>query len=336
MHYSKQDDFDKFNCIAEKCPASCCLCWQIVIDQESLDWYRNYSGPIKDRICHGIDFKEGAFRQNGRRCAMLEDSGLCSIQLNEGEERLCHTCKLYPRHIEEYEGVLEFTLSMSCPEVARMLVNKQEQMRFIELDDDETEEYDEFDYMLYTKLLDARERILNIIQNRDSSLYDRMRAVLCIASEMQKCLDDNRLFDMDQAISVDHLGEACELESGAIEILGEMEILNEDWKELLSAGVQCAERIDVETLLSDITTSNNIATEQVLTLLIYTYFCGAVYDDWIYSKAALCVYSAVWILYIHRGCEGKYSLEEVIYKYSREIEHSDLNLDKIEEYFAEK
>ena len=37
MIYRKQKDFDNFKCIADKCPKSCCIGWQIMIDEDSLD-----------------------------------------------------------------------------------------------------------------------------------------------------------------------------------------------------------------------------------------------------------------------------------------------------------
>ena len=79
--------------------------------------------------------------------------------------------------------------------------------------------------------------------------------------------------------------------------------------------------------------------EQLLMFFVYTYFCGAVYDDMIYTKIALSVFSVVWIqeffmvLWIMR--QGKVSMEEMIetaYSYAREVEHSDLNLDILEEW----
>ena len=72
---------------------------------------------------------------------------------------------------------------------------------------------------------------------------------------------------------------------------------------------------------------------------VYTYFCGAVYDDMIDSKIALSVFSVVWIqeffmaLWITR--QGKVSSEDMIetaYSYAREVEHSDLNLDILEKW----
>ena len=79
-----------------------------------------------------------------------------------------------------------------------------------------------------------------------------------------------------------------------------------------------------------------IMQEQLLMFFIYTYFCGAVYDNYIYAKAALAVFSVDWIRefcmlrWLMNG--RKLFVEDVIeisYRYAREVEHSDLNLETL-------
>lgn len=62
---------------------------------------------------------------------ILNDCNLCEMYVNLGEKSLCKTCRLYPRHVEEFEDVREITLSVSCPEVARILMEKKEPVRFL-------------------------------------------------------------------------------------------------------------------------------------------------------------------------------------------------------------
>ena len=71
-------------------------------------------------------------------------------------------------------------------------------------------------------------------------------------------------------------------------------------------------------------------------LFLYTYFCGAVYDGWIRSKTMLSVCSVKWIFYTALAKGGsKEDLIRAAYRYAREIEHSDVNLDKLEEFFMQ-
>ena len=86
----------------------------------------------------------------------------------------------------------------------------------------------------------------------------------------------------------------------------------------------------------------DIMLEQMLVYFVFTYFCGAVYDGRIQAKMQVCVYSVYIIEEILRARwlenEKTLSMEEVVeltYRYSREVEHSDQNPERLE-HFMEK
>ena len=62
----------------------------------------------------------------------LKKINLCEMYERLGEESLCATCADYPRHIEEFENLREITLTVSCPEVARILLEQKEPVKFTE------------------------------------------------------------------------------------------------------------------------------------------------------------------------------------------------------------
>ena len=69
---------------------------------------------------------------------------------------------------------------------------------------------------------------------------------------------------------------------------------------------------------------------------LFTYFCGAVYDEKVYAKARMAMESVLLIkeLFKARWVRNGYALDldeltELVYRYSREVEHSDENLKKI-------
>ena len=79
------------------------------------------------------------------------------------------------------------------------------------------------------------------------------------------------------------------------------------------------------------------ACEQILVYFISTYFCGAVYDGRIWGKARMAVVSAFLIYELWKARwlknEGTLDLEdmtEILYRFSRELEHSDQNLEQME------
>ena len=85
----------------------------------------------------------------------------------------------------------------------------------------------------------------------------------------------------------------------------------------------------------------NIQEEQLLVYWIYTYFCGAVYDEEIFAKIKMAV---ICTLLIHELDIGTYLKNgrifclgdqiSICYRFSRELEHSDLNLNALENLLA--
>lgn len=374
MRYIKPHYYDAFRCIADQCPETCCAGWQIVIDEDSLEKYSRIENSFGNRIRNSVDWEEGIFYQCDRRCAFLNEKNLCDLQSELGEEALCDTCRRYPRHVEEYEGLREYSLSLSCPVAAAMILKEKEPVTFQEWETDEEDEFEEFDFLMFTQLEDARDVIFQIIQNREIDLRIRMKKILNFARKFQKCIDEERSYDVDGIIEFYRVwseegwrkdrekeengeNEAAESIPYArmvknFSVFYKMEHLHtkwtkrldDTWKDLFEKGESSYR--DIWNQFHKAYGYHSInkkewerAGEQLLMFFVYTYFCGAVYDDMIDSKIALSVFSVVWIqeffmaLWITR--QGKVSSEDMIetaYSYAREVEHSDLNLDILEKW----
>ena len=73
------DYFKEFSCIAGACKDSCCLGWEIDIDEDSYEYYKSLPGEIGDRLRrdmyktedggHGIKIDKSAYRCD--RCGIL-------------------------------------------------------------------------------------------------------------------------------------------------------------------------------------------------------------------------------------------------------------------------
>ena len=140
MRYIKPDYYDDFCCTADQCPDTCCAGWQIMIDDESLERYAEVQGDFGRRLRNSIDWQEGAFYQDHGRCAFLNEHNLCDLYTALGSEALCDTCRKYPRHVEEYEGLREWSLSLSCPVAAEIILSQQGFPVFITEEDEEPDE----------------------------------------------------------------------------------------------------------------------------------------------------------------------------------------------------
>lgn len=363
MYYRKPHYYDKFSCTAEQCPDTCCAGWQIVIDENSLEKYSNVSGDFGIRLLNSIDWGEGVFEQYHKRCSFLNAENLCDIYKELGADALCDTCRLYPRHIEEFENLREFSLSLSCPVAAKMILECQEPVKFLEEEDEKEEceeDFEDFDFLLFDCLLEVREKLFSIVQNRTIPIEKRMYCVLKIAKSLQEALEEGEFFERDfisetelylqesaEEFSVSHY----EIVQAIRKDLLRLEVLREEWKTNLEAAESLFQKGEAwytekrKKYKAEIKNTIgqkqwDIYKEQLLMFFLYTYFCGAVYDDMIYSKGVLSVISVFWIEEITfwnwTAQEGKIeekNLLETAYRYAREIEHSDENLNLLEEIF---
>ncbi len=367
MLYIIPDYYKEFQCIAGDCEDTCCAGWQIVVDEKSLGRYRKVRGSFRRRMLKSVNWRHKTFRQNeDRRCAFLNDNNLCDLYSDLGRESLCRTCRLYPRHIEEFEGVREITLSVSCPEAARILMNRMEPVTFLTVEREGEEEYPDFDPFLYSKLLDAREVLIQILQNRDLPLKVRTGLLYGIGRDMQRRINHQELFSCDEVLEKYKKPEATEFVFGKLaqnknkyeeqyhfsrEMFGklyELEILKEDWyvqlreTELRLYARETPEEYaemtkEFQMWMAESELPWEIQKEQLLVYFIFTYFCGAVYDGQILSKVQMAILSVQLLEEMVKACwlrnERILVMEDIIdlvYRYSREVEHSDINLRRME------
>jgi len=87
----------------------------------------------------------------------------------------------------------------------------------------------------------------------------------------------------------------------------------------------------------------DIHLEQILVYFLFTYFPGAVYDGEVFAKAQMAVYCTwmIELLWMGRWLRNGRTIEreemtELLYQFSREIEHSDDNLETLDCIMAKK
>lgn len=372
MLYTRPDYFNEFKCIADNCPDTCCAGWQIVVDEESLHKYKKIKGDYIWKVMAAVDWEEESFRQdNEKRCAFLTSSNLCELYQNAGPDSLCKTCREYPRHTEEFEGVREITLAASCPVVARMLMERMTPVHFVREDhveEEETEIFDDFDPFLYSIIEDGRNAMLDILQNRNIPTKERVVLVLGMAHDMQRRINHRELFECDQVIKKykgvkaqkyvkDYLGQKEKrkeenLTKEMFPLIYNLELLREDWGETLHKSQDMLfftlqedyavlkENFDQwKQAHSDI----EVHLEQIMVYFLYTYFPGSVYDGQLFAKAQMSVYCTwmIELLWMARWLMNGKTLNldemtELFYRFCREIEHSDVNLETLDEMMMKK
>ena len=223
------DYYEEFACIADRCKDSCCIGWEIDIDEDSYEYYKEIPGEIGARLQNSMiltEDMEHSFRlvEHGR-CPFLNDRNLCDLCIELGEEALCEVCTEYPRFSLEYGDVLQKTLSLSCEEVGRILFSKEEPVSFVERSlgeceelegVGECEELDEFvecdlscedpeeDWGYIAFCEEVQEELIAVLQDRSKPIWQRMRTYLHISQQIQRLINEDPEQDW-QGISVSEI-----------------------------------------------------------------------------------------------------------------------------------
>ena len=166
--------YKNFVCIADKCKHSCCIGWEIDIDEYTLNKYNSLSHPYKETILNSIETTDTPHfklaKQN--RCPHLNKSGLCNIILNVGENYLCDICREHPRFYNYTTRGKEVGIGISCEEACRIVLTSDNYTNIIEIDSDNgtPQEY-EFDAVR------KRENIYKILSDRSVSYDKRLEQI---------------------------------------------------------------------------------------------------------------------------------------------------------------
>ncbi|MBM4764123.1 flagellin lysine-N-methylase [Bacillus sp. B15-48] len=128
-----------FSCIGSDCEDTCCAGWRVTIDDETYKKYKRVKHTeMKKRLEKNIvrnrsnPSKNNAAKINmyNLKCPFLDKDSLCDIHSKLGEEYLSDTCKFYPRVDSLVNGILERSLTLSCPEAARLVLLNRDGIKF--------------------------------------------------------------------------------------------------------------------------------------------------------------------------------------------------------------
>lgn len=218
------DYYSEFSCIADKCKDSCCIGWEIDIDEDTHEYYNFVEGEFGDRLRENMYVTEDGdysfkLKKHGR-CPFLNSKNLCDICIELGEEALSEVCTEYPRFAIEYEDVLQKCLSLSCEEVGRILFTREEPVKFVEMElsdcemneDMQTDQnngedvvfeceyeteirsdeyyFSEYEYAVSPKFMEeVQENLIDILQDRNVSIWKRIINYLKFAELIQDTIN---------------------------------------------------------------------------------------------------------------------------------------------------
>lgn len=296
------DYYKEFQCIAGECSHSCCIGWEIDIDPETAEIYRNLPGEMGERLRRHIAWEEtphfilGA----GERCPFLNDRNLCDVILNLGEDHICGICTDHPRFRNELPGRLETGIGLCCEEAARLVLSREAPV-ILELQG-EAETDDE--------IVDLRDEVIRVLQNRKLPIQKRLENMLVLCGSIS---------------SEKSLGEWAEL------LLG-LEHLNDEWAELLLQLKDQWETVDFsgfDAYMSERQTEY----EQFVIYLIYRHFANAFDALEVGARAAFAALGYTLlrglgaVIWTETGAFSFHQQTELARLFSSELEYSEENMD---------
>ena len=294
------DYYPEFSCIAGACKHSCCIGWEIDVDEEALARFSKVEGELGQRLQENISMEDVPhFKlKEGERCPFLNGDGLCDLILELGEETLCEICEKHPRFYNWFADHTEVGLGLCCEEAGRLILSRTEP---VHLTGDLPEEPDGM-FLL-------REELFGIAQDRSKPISRRAEGLLA------------------------YVGAVLPGKSTAewADFLLHLERLDEAWTERLERLKEPVDLDGFDTYMA----ARQTEYEQFLVYLLYRHLSEAVDPFDLAGRTAFAVWgyellrklgAAVWT------DAGAFSFEEQVELarlFSSELEYSDENLDLI-------
>lgn len=155
--------YNSFKCVADKCRHSCCIGWEIGVDDATLRDYSTLSGELGDEIRLNILPDSTIKLCEDDRCPFLDELGLCRIISAMGDSCVPMICQEHPRFYHRAGDRVEGGIGMSCQEAARIILSSDGFAETVELERF-AEAADETDFDTLTH----REYIYSVLSSRCS------------------------------------------------------------------------------------------------------------------------------------------------------------------------
>ena len=368
MKYHKPSFFDQFKCIGSACTDTCCAGWEIEVDETTAEGYLTEKGAFGDRLRREIGSEPGEyfFKLQDNRCPFLNKEKTCDIYINIGEENLCYTCQQYPRYTEEFGSLREIGISLSCPEAARIMLNNDKKVTF-ELSENEevVSSYNDINAQLFIELLQSRNIVMDMLQDRDIDLRKRVALALLFVDEIQEKIDESEIKEIkyvrekysdkffleellekleeykdNEGIKYDNIQEYFNVFRDLKHItpndpLGLNDALRYFWQTDEDEELYIIKHRQFEEYYKD----KLYKFENILVYFVFRYFMKAVFDYDILAKikTALVSYMLIRELAVVRYIENNEFTDEdmvdIAHTYSKDIEHLEENIEALAELF---
>lgn len=323
MIYTKPYFYDDFICKADKCKDTCCAGWEVDIDCDTCNKYRNVGGDFGSRLLDGIDLssEQPCFRlKENERCFFLAQNGLCDIYSELGEDGLCDICREHPRFYDFFDGVTEMGLGLCCEKVCEMIFSSDKPITFesYEEESDCTDEEDDIYFCI-------REKCFDIIRNREKTVSARISELLEYAVTVQNEVFAN-VYELRSDIDKNTLLQSV------IDMFAETEPINDEWKTYIS---EMRENFNPIFSAGEKLNFSDTEYEQILTYIMYRHFMQSRFTGEVLSAVCFSVVSLIFIylsdcktLYVKSAFEKEDRINNVK-MWSKQTEYSEENTQYI-------
>ncbi len=312
-----------FKCSADKCSDSCCIGWEIDIDDKTADYYMSVGGEFGKRLSENI--QKGSpcsFILKDERCPFLNERNLCDIILNIGEDKLCHICDNHPRYYEWFDGIREGGVGLCCEEAAMLILEKGADGGWWdrEIPDEECDAYDD---ELYSFMLSARERVTAYLCDTSKTLPTAVSSVLRYARVLQNLMDNEMTEEVPE---IEEYTYSCDQPDvmAMLDFFAGLEPIDEKWKPYIDKLKAAVPSVSLDN-------SQKQYIRNIGIYFIWRYFMKGVFDWEILSKVKLAVVSMAMIsvMFSAEGGADVKRCAELAKNYSKETEYSEENLETI-------
>lgn len=317
--------FASFQCVAGACKDSCCVGWEIDVDEESFQRFQKMSGSFGERLRASIVTEEDGTHhyrlKEGDRCPFLNEKGLCEQILACGEDILCEICAEHPRFFRMVGDTQEWGVGLACPEAARLLLSSPQPLAF-------TEDEPEVENPFLQALLLVRAQLMALAQDRSKSIYDRLSLLLACAELTQEQLDWDT-FDAESIVPDEPILPISPGQGGLwLDGLMELEPIDAEWSDALADALAAAQYPELMEDFAEEMEDRAWEYEHLLVYLLFRYVLKA-YDD---HDLLYWVKSAVWgVLTVEQLSFGRWlrqrkqfsttDQEDMVRIFSKEVEY---------------
>lgn len=292
--------YDSFHCRAGNCTDSCCIGWEIDVDECTLEKYKKTK--CAKEILENIE--DGHFKlKPGDRCPFLQQDGLCKIicklgrdgtDLDEsGESVLCDICREHPRFVEVYGDIMEKGVGLCCEEAVRLLLTLSDSgtksaaqsnviLPLVEREiDDVPDEMPVDAEEARDAIFQEREAIFAMLNDNSVPLNQRLLEILDFAEATSGIENTDTSTNCNDTLSEEAIKQTW------IEILGEGESYGPAWDTAYEQMIRKG-WLQPQTLFTDEDGARIVA------YLIFRYYAKSLFDGDSLTKVQFAIY--FWII----------------------------------------